>query len=89
MADRGRQPGFRMTEEHRSKIKNSQILNNLIECAEGTRELSSTQANVGIALLRKVMPDLSSTTIQGDEESPLQVIQRIERVIKDAPDRNG
>lgn len=69
-----------MTDEHRTKIKNSQILNNLIECAEGKRELSSTQASVGIALLRKVMPDLSSTTISGDEENPLQVVTKIELI---------
>lgn len=68
MAERGREPGFRMTEEHRTKIKNSQILNRLIECGEGKIELTATQASVGLGLLRKVMPDLSNTTIQGDED---------------------
>jgi len=78
-----------MTEEHRTKIKNSQILNNLIECAEGKKELSSTQATVGIALLKKVMPDLSSTTVSGDDENPLTLLHKIERVIVRPQDTDG
>jgi hypothetical protein len=68
MAERGRQPGFRMSEEHRVKIKNSNILNALIEHVEGSREMSATQVSAGLGLLRKVMPDLASTTIQGDDD---------------------
>lgn len=63
MAARGRQPGFRMSDEHRVKIQNSNILNALIEHATGQREMSSTQVTAGIALLKKVMPDLSSVTM--------------------------
>lgn len=57
-----------MSEEHRVKIKNSNILNALIEHVEGTREMSATQVSAGLGLLRKVMPDLASTTISGDED---------------------
>lgn len=57
-----------MTDEHRVKIKNSNILNALVEHVEGSREMSATQVSAGLGLLRKVLPDLSSTTIQGDEE---------------------
>ncbi|SCB51689.1 hypothetical protein GA0061099_102114 [Bradyrhizobium yuanmingense] len=64
----GRSPGFRMSEEHRVKIKNSNILNALIEHVEGKRDMSATQVSAGLGLLRKVMPDLASTTIQGDED---------------------
>ena len=60
---RGRSPGFQMTDEHRGKIKNSQILNALIEHVEGRREMSSTQVTAGLGLLRKVMPDLAQTEI--------------------------
>jgi hypothetical protein len=74
MAERGRQPGFRMSNEHRDKIKNSNILNALVEHVEGTREMSATQVSAGLGLLRKVMPDLASTTIQGDEEGGPVVI---------------
>ena len=53
-------PGFRMSEEHRVKIQNSNILNALVEHVEGKREMTSTQVSAGIALLKKVMPDLSA-----------------------------
>ena len=80
MATRGRKPGFRMTQSHRDKIKNSNILNALMEHVEGNREMSSTQVTAGIALLKKVMPDLAATTIQGDAENPVS-LQLIERKI--------
>lgn len=67
MAERGRQPGFKMSDEHRVKIQNSNILNALIEHVEGTREMSATQVTAGLGLLRKIMPDLATTTVQGDE----------------------
>lgn len=57
---RGRKPGFQMTDEHRVKIQNSNILNALVEHVEGKREMTSTQVSAGIALLKKVMPDLSA-----------------------------
>ncbi len=68
MAERGRKPGFRMSDEHRVKIQNSNILNALIEHVTEGREMSSTQVTAGLGLLRKVMPDLATTTLQGDEE---------------------
>lgn len=69
---RGRLPGFKMTEEHRNKIRNSHILNHLIECAEGEREMSSTQASVGLGLLKKVMPDMTASEISGPDGGPVQ-----------------
>jgi hypothetical protein len=60
MAERGRRPGFTMSDEHRVKIRNSNILNALIEHVEGVREMSSTQVTAGLGLLRKIMPDLAA-----------------------------
>ena len=60
MAARGRKPGFRMSDEHRVKIQNSNILNALIEHVEGRRDMSGTQVSAGLGLLRKVLPDLSA-----------------------------
>ena len=70
---RGRQPGFRMSDAHRVKIQNSNILNALIEHVEGQREMSATQVTAGLGLLRKIMPDISSVTIGGDENAPLKL----------------
>jgi hypothetical protein len=49
-----------MSDEHRVKIQNSNILNALIEHVDGKREMSATQVSAGLGLLKKVMPDLSS-----------------------------
>lgn len=49
-----------MTDEHRVKIQNSNILNALVEHVEGKREMSATQVSAGLGLLKKVMPDLSA-----------------------------
>jgi hypothetical protein len=62
---RGRKPGFQMSEEHRVKIRNSNILNALIEHVEGKRDMSSTQVTAGLGLLRKCLPDLSSVEHSG------------------------
>lgn len=78
MAARKSPSAFRMSDAHRTKIANSQILKCLIEHAEGTREMSSTQVTAGIALLRKVMPDLSS--VEAQVTGSVQV-DRIERVL--------
>jgi len=66
MAERGRQPGFRMSNEHRVKIQNSNILNALIEHVEGKRDMSATQVSAGLGLLKKIMPDLAATADMGD-----------------------
>lgn len=68
---RGRASGFVMSEAHRVKIQNSNILNALIEHVNGKREMSATQVSAGIALLRKVLPDLQSVELSGNEEHPI------------------
>lgn len=70
---RGRKPGFIMPEEHRTKIGNSQILKYLIEHVEGKRDMSSTQVSAGLGLLKKVMPDLSSTEAAVNHSGGIEV----------------
>ena len=78
---RGRQPGFRMTEEHRDKIRNSNILSALIRHVTDGTEMSSTQVTAGLGLLNKVLPNLTSVALHGDnEEAPISVAGRIELV---------
>ncbi len=66
MSKRGRKPGFHMSDEHRTKIGNSQILKALIEHVEGKREMSATQVSAGLGLLRKVLPDLAAAADAGN-----------------------
>jgi hypothetical protein len=61
MTERGRKPGFKMPEEHRTKIANSKILNRLIDHVEGNCDLTSTQVTAALGLLRKVMPDMTES----------------------------
>lgn len=74
MARRGR-TSYVMGPEHRDKIKNSNILRNLIEHAEGAREMSATQVSVGLGLLKKVMPDLQNVQLEGNPDQP--VLQKL------------
>jgi hypothetical protein len=57
-----------MSNEHRDKIKNSNILTALIQHAEGVREMSATQVTAGLGLLKKALPDLQSVQIAGDDK---------------------
>lgn len=77
MARKGRPAGFKMPEEHRTKIANSKILNRLIDHAEGKVEMSPTQVTAALGLLKKCLPDLSNVTVSGDEENPVAVAHRI------------
>ena len=52
-----------MSDEHRVKIQNSNILSALIAHACGERDMSATQVSAGLGLLKKVMPDLAASTI--------------------------
>jgi hypothetical protein len=63
---RGREPGFQMGAEHRSKIGNSRILSRLIDHVEGKIDLTASQVTAGLGLLRKVMPDMASVEHSGE-----------------------
>jgi hypothetical protein len=69
---RGREPGFRMSEEHRTKIQNSRILRVLIDHVEGRAEVSQARVTAALGLLKKVLPDLQAVTIGGDPANPLR-----------------
>jgi len=73
-----------MSPEHRDKIANSNILSKLIKAAEGKEEMTATQAQIGIALLKKVMPDISSIELTGSEDAPVSVVHSIELIGKRA-----
>lgn len=62
-----------MSNEHRVKIQNSNILNALIEHAQGEREMSSTQVTAALGLLKKALPDLSAVEIGSDPDKPMRM----------------
>ena len=64
---------LRLTAEHRLKIANSNILNCLIQHAEGKLDMSSTQVTASIALLKKTLPDLAAVEHSGEGGGPMKV----------------
>jgi hypothetical protein len=68
---RGRKAGFVMSEAHRDKIRNSNVLNALIEHVEGKREMTASQVSAGLGLLRKVMPDVATVQHTGENGGPV------------------
>ena len=53
-----------IAQKWRDKIQGSQILNRLISYCEGNLELTSSQANTGLRLIGKILPDLASATVE-------------------------
>jgi hypothetical protein len=66
-----------MPEEHRDKIRNSNILNALIEHVQGKREMAATQVTAGIALLRKVLPDLTAVELSGEVKQTYAISDKL------------
>jgi hypothetical protein len=64
--------------ETRARIKTTQLANRLTKHAFGELELSQSQVRAIEILLRKTLPDLSTTTLAGDANNPLrwEAIQR-------------
>jgi hypothetical protein len=62
-------------EEVKLKIKTSQIVNRLTAYIFGEIELSKTQVNAALGLLKKTLPDLQSVdqTVKGDAAHPLVI----------------
>ena len=71
---------IRHDETTRAKIQAAMIINRLQDCVAGKVTLDATQVSAAKTLLAKVLPDLTSTTLQGDENAPLRMIGRIELV---------
>ena len=63
------------TEEIRSKIQASQLVNVLQNHALGdSPEISPSRMEAIEILLRKSVPDLSGVTISGDQENPARIV---------------
>lgn len=64
--------GVRLNPEHdertRAKIQTSQIINRLNSFVAGQVELTAAQVTAALGLLRKTIPDLTATTIEGGDK---------------------
>ena len=86
MAARGK-PSKEQQERTRAAIQTTQLIKRLQFYALGEKDeagkdvdLDGNRLKAIEVLLRKSLPDLSTVTLEGDEESPLQVVTKIELV---------
>lgn len=80
----GRKRGFRMTDEHREKIANSQVLTRLIKFAEGTldKPMTGPEVTAALGLLDRCLPKLQTVELTGDEDKPVHVTTIERRIVK-------
>ena len=69
--------GVKLTDSHRAKIQNSNILNALIEHVLGKRDMSQTQVSAGLGLLKKCLPDLAQAAHTDAEGNVLNLVVTI------------
>lgn len=76
-------PGVKLTERHIEKIRTSAILNRLnsfVLDEEGEIEMAPHKVSAALGLLKKVIPDLSSThNTDGKEKSHAEWIDELNR----------
>jgi hypothetical protein len=66
----------------REKIRASQLVNRLENHVFGEVDMSSTQVNAALGLLKKCVPDMKATEHSGEVEIPLSGVVKF--VSKDA-----
>ena len=66
---RGRLAGFTMGNHHRDKIAKSNIVRRFIDAAEGKLTVSSVEAQLLIAGVKKIVPDLAAVEHSGDVQT--------------------
>ena len=65
--------GVQLTEAHRDKIRNSKVLQVLMDFVEGKEgvDMAPHRVTAALGLLRKVLPDATETTHKGDPNAPI------------------
>jgi hypothetical protein len=56
----------------RKRIQGGLMVGCLQDHALGKKEMTATQVTAALGLLRKVVPDLTATTLSGDPDHPLE-----------------
>ncbi len=69
------------SDQVRSKIQTSQLVNRLTDHALGKIDLSPTQVRSIEVLIKKTLPDLAAVQVTGDPDHPVvhEVVRRIVR----------
>lgn len=57
----------------KARIRASQLLNRLTQCANGEVEMTSAQVQAARIVIGKVMPDLKSVELSGNENQPVRI----------------
>lgn len=70
-----------LNEEMRSRIDANRLVKRLQDHVLGDGILSESQIRAAGILLKKVIPDLATVTVAGDENNPLVTVSRVERVV--------
>lgn len=66
-----------LTDKWREKIRLSQIINRLDQCAVGEIEMTKNELKAADMLLKKLVPDLSRTELSGPDGGPVQTVTEI------------
>lgn len=88
-AKKGERFETRMSNEHRVKIQNSNVLNALIEHAEGRREMTASQVTAGLGLLKKALPDLTAVEHSGEIDTGGATKEQRDAAVAAASRANG
>jgi uncharacterized membrane protein len=70
----------------RAKIDATKLLNRLQSHIVDNQEMTATQVQAALGLLRKVMPELQSTELNDKREGWADVLKRIQEVSKVEPE---
>ena len=74
----------------REKIRAGLLVKHLEDHALGKRDMGKSQVTAALGLLRKVVPDLQSTTISGDPDNPLAITDPKDALLRGlAPKSSG
>lgn len=85
-ADLARKSWQERAETWRDKIRIAQIINRLNDCAEGKLEMTQTQLKASLALMSKVLPDLSASdnTTRSETVNPAELLERARKLMGDS-----
>ena len=62
-----------LTQQWRDKIQISMLIDRLMKHVNDEIDMKPTQIKAAEILLKKVAPDLSNTTLEGNEEKPMAI----------------